>query len=73
MFGVLTVFLLLGPVILNFFGISLQALRIAGGLVIGIIGFRMLFEDNSKSEETKLTEKDANQIAFTPLAMPMLR
>ncbi len=72
MFVILTVFLLLGAVILNFFGISLHALRIAGGLIIAVIGFRMLFEDDSKSKEANITEQDANKIAFTPLAMPML-
>ena len=73
MFIVLVVFLLLGAVILNFFGISLPALRIAGGLIVAFIGFRMLFEhDDSKSEHVRVKPEEANKIAFTPLAMPML-
>jgi multiple antibiotic resistance protein len=73
MFIVLTVFLLLGAVILSFFGISLPALRIAGGLIVAFIGFRMLFmQDDNNSKETKLNSEDAKKIAFTPLAMPML-
>lgn len=71
MFIVLTVFLLLGAVILSFFGISLQALRIAGGLIVAFVGFRMLFEDD-KNNQTQTTIEDARKIAFTPLAMPML-
>jgi len=39
----LLVFLLLGTTIMQFFGISLQSLKIAGGLVIAYMGFRMLF------------------------------
>ncbi|MBL4661390.1 MAG: MarC family NAAT transporter [Alcanivoracaceae bacterium] len=75
MFIVLTVFLILGSVILNFFGISMPALRIAGGLIVATIGFRMVFDhkhDNEKVGEAKTSTKDFNSIAFTPLAMPML-
>lgn len=72
MFIILTVFLLLGAAILAFFGISLSALRIAGGLIIATIGFRMLFESKPKEEEPYITSESVNKIAFTPLAMPML-
>jgi multiple antibiotic resistance protein len=71
---VLLVSLLAGALILEFFGISLPALRIAGGLVIARIGFSML---NPEPEE-KLPEEDQKEaldkrdIAFTPIAMPML-
>ena len=71
---VLLVSLLAGALILEMFGISLPALRIAGGLVIARIGFSML---NPEPEE-KLPEEDQKEaldkrdVAFTPLAMPML-
>lgn len=74
MAAVLLVSLLAGALILEFFGISLPALRIAGGLVIARIGFSML---NPEPEE-KLPEEDQKEaldkrdIAFTPMAMPML-
>ena len=70
MFIILVVFLILGAVILNFFGISLPALRISGGLIVAYIGFRMLFTDDDKTSNK--TPKDAKKLAFTPLAMPML-
>ena len=54
---VLLVSLLAGALILEFFGISLPALRIAGGLVIARIGFSML---NPEPEE-KLPEKDQKE------------
>ncbi len=66
-----------GQVVMNTFGISIPGLRIAGGLIVGLIGFRMLFpqqkahvspESKTKSEELS-EEPDAN-IAFVPLAMP---
>lgn len=73
MFLVLTVFLFLGAVILNFFGISLPALRISGGLIVAYIGFRMLFpQDENKTDNKTVSSTDATKIAFTPLAMPML-
>ena len=71
---VLLVSLLAGALILELFGISLPALRIAGGLVIARIGFSML---NPEPEE-KLPEEDQKEaldkrdVAFTPIAMPML-
>ena len=74
MAAVLLVSLLAGALILEFFGISLPALRIAGGLVIARIGFSML---NPEPEE-KLPEEDQKEaldkrdVAFTPIAMPML-
>jgi multiple antibiotic resistance protein len=75
MFIVLTVFLFLGTAILNFFGISMFALRIAGGLIVATIGFNMVFDQsdsNSDESEIDYELKDYTEIAFTPLAMPML-
>lgn len=66
-----------GQIVMSTFGISIPGLRIAGGLIVAFIGFRMLFpqqkahespESKSKSEELS-EEPDAN-IAFVPLAMP---
>ncbi len=74
MFCILIVFLLAGALILSFFGISVSALRIAGGLIITVLGFRMLFPSNSPEHETShiTTYEQAKGLAFTPLAMPML-
>ncbi len=74
MAGVLITFLLAGTLIMNFFGISLPGLRIAGGLIVARIGFGML---NSKPEKemSKEFREEAmrkDDVAFTPLAMPML-
>ena len=42
---ILIAFLLLGSLIMQVFGISIPGLRIAGGLVIAFLGFRLLFPD----------------------------
>lgn len=70
MAGVLIVFLVAGALIMRFFGISLPAVRIAGGLIVARIGFGML----SPSDAPRPVEEDGpgSGIAFTPLAMPML-
>ncbi|MGB2691922.1 MAG: MarC family NAAT transporter [Thermodesulfobacteriota bacterium] len=74
MFSILIIFLLAGALILSFFGISVSALRIAGGLIITVLGFRMLFPSNSSEKERApvTTYEQAKGLAFTPLAMPML-
>lgn len=41
--GIMLVSLLAGNLILALFGISYGALRIAGGLVVAVLGYRMLF------------------------------
>jgi len=72
---ILVVFFLAGTYILNFFGISLNALRIAGGLIIVNSGYGLL---NSKFEERRISDSveeealESEDISFTPMAMPML-
>lgn len=72
--GVLITFLLAGTLIMNFFGISLPGLRIAGGLIIARIGFGKLISDPESeiSEEAREEAVRKDDVAFTPLAMPML-
>ena len=68
--GILVTFLVLGAVIVDFFGISVPGIRVAGGLIISTVGFRMLFPApppiNSAAAEPQ------HDIAFTPIAMPSL-
>jgi multiple antibiotic resistance protein len=73
MFFILTAFLVAGALIMNFFGISIPGLRIAGGMIMSYLGFRMLFPDTaaiSRQEQAEAREKA--DISFTPLAMPSL-
>ncbi len=63
-----------GVYILNFFGISIPALRLAGGLVIFRSGWQLLNVTHKKELRNSIRE-DSNQredISFSPLAMPLL-
>jgi multiple antibiotic resistance protein len=73
---ILVIFFAAGQYILNFFGIRIHDLRIAGGLMIMKAGFDLL---STKSEPGKKVQKGVleegiikEDISFTPLAMPML-
>jgi multiple antibiotic resistance protein len=72
---ILVVFFFAGTFILEFFGISLNALRIAGGLIIVNSGYGLLnskFEERRISDEIEEEAQEAEDISFTPMAMPML-
>ena len=69
-FALLVGFLLLGAAIIDFFGISVAGIRVAGGLIISVIGFRMLFP--SAVGLAPASHEQEPDIAFTPLAMPSL-
>jgi multiple antibiotic resistance protein len=73
MTSILVVFLLAGHFIMIFFGISVPGIRIAGGMVIGFLGFRMLFPSGERiSQKGKEEALQKNNISFSPLAMPSL-
>ncbi len=74
MAAVLGVFLFSGALIMSFFGISIAAVRVAGGLIVARVGFGMLDPkpDERVSDESKEEALHMTDIAFTPLAMPML-
>jgi len=67
--AILVTFLVLGRVIIEFFGISIPGIRVAGGLIIATVGFRMLFPGPPRTGEAVAAQED---IAFTPIAMPSL-
>lgn len=66
-----------GTYLLDFFGISLNALRIAGGMIIVTSGFALLTGSFSKHKgmKNKRVKKDLDKrekFSLTPLAIPML-
>ena len=75
-FIILIISFFLGQYVLLFFGISIDSLRIAGGLIIVGSGFSLLSGKFKKTRGIgKKVENDIqnrNDIALTPLAMPML-
>lgn len=74
MVGILAVFFLTGQYILNFFGIRIHDLRIAGGLMIMRAGFDLMTPGGRKKISPEVVEEgqQKDDISFTPLAMPML-
>jgi multiple antibiotic resistance protein len=71
---ILLVSLIAGTFIMNFFGLSLPGMRIAGGILISRVAMNML-NPSQNDGRTKEEEKEANEkkdISFTPLAMPSL-
>lgn len=73
---ILLVFFFAGAYILGFFGVSLNAMRIAGGIIILLSGYSLLSAKQAegraydkKVEDEALTKTD---ISFSPLAMPLL-
>jgi multiple antibiotic resistance protein len=73
--GILLAFFWGGAYILSFFGLSINALRIAGGLVILNSGFSLLndhFAQNRVGDAVEKEAMDKPDISFSPLAMPML-
>ena len=75
-FVILVISFFLGNYVLAFFGISLSALKIAGGLVIASSGFALLKGEFSKNRGMKKKHKEAaherERISLTPLAIPMM-
>jgi multiple antibiotic resistance protein len=71
-FAILVSFLVLGRSIVNFFGISVPGIRVAGGLIISFVGFRMLFPPPPVLRVGPHPESEQENIAFTPIAMPSL-
>lgn len=74
---ILLISFFLGTYLLQFFGISLNSLRIAGGLIIVSSGFALLTGRFAKHKGMKNSrvQKDLSQrerFSLTPLAIPML-
>jgi len=65
-YAVLVLFLFTGEHLMNWLGISNQALSIAGGIVLFLIAMRMVFP----SAENSLAEQVAGEPLIVPLAIP---
>jgi multiple antibiotic resistance protein len=65
----------IGAVVLAFFGISIGALRIAGGLVVTVSAWSLLMEperhEDRKVADTAPQHGDPEDVAFFPLTMPL--
>jgi multiple antibiotic resistance protein len=74
-FAVLVLFALVGLGILSFFGITIHAFRIAGGVLLFFIAFEMIFERRQERKERSVDTDRLDRIrnmAVFPLAIPLV-
>lgn len=76
-FVILVISFFTGKYLLSFFGISLDALRIAGGLIIVTSGFALLTgtfakHKGMKNKRVQIDLAKRERFSLTPLAIPML-
>ena len=68
-------FALFGEALLHALGISLNAFRIAGGIMLFLIALEMVFEKRTERREDraeKVKAEDPVDISIFPMAMPMI-
>lgn len=73
--AVLVAFAWAGTAVLSRLGIGLPAVRIAGGILLFLIGLEMLWGRVSRTETTPPEEEEAagkDDVSITPLAIPLL-
>lgn len=72
--GVMLVSLWIGSLVIGFFGVTLSALRVAGGLVVAVRAWEMLWapeQTEGRKQEQAATASGASDDAFFPLTMPL--
>src|SRR3954462_7668313 len=62
-----------GALVLSFYGISVPVLRVAGGYIVAVSGWRLLHEGSHKALDAREEGVDAALLnrAFYPLTMPL--
>jgi multiple antibiotic resistance protein len=72
---IITVTMVIGLQILNFFSISVDAFRVAGGILLMSIAFSMLEAKRGRVRHTPEEDEeamDSSSVAVVPLALPLL-
>ena len=66
---------LIGAYVLDFFGVSIPSVQVAGGIVVFLIGWSLLNGPNSPPppdrDKQSVTPDDLSQRAFYPMTMPL--
>lgn len=73
-FVIVTVFIFSGDFIFKVFGITIVSFRIAGGILVAVIGYHMINGNHSpsyKGMEQQASNSDPMSVAISPLAMPL--
>ena len=74
-FLVAIVFAIGGEIILRFFGVTVDSLRVAGGIILFKVALDMVYAKTSGESFTEAERKDAKEredISVFPVAMPLL-
>lgn len=71
-FLILVASLLFGDSLLRFFGINIDHLRIAGGLLVARTAWNMLGNESRMTSEEHKAAQDKDDISLTPMATPIL-
>jgi len=72
---ILIIFTLLGSIIFQFYGITVEAFQIMGGIIFFRSGMRMLDAKVSRSRTTESEReefKDTDEIAISPIGVPLI-
>jgi multiple antibiotic resistance protein len=79
--GLMLLFLLTGTAILEFFGITLDSFRMAGGILLLLIGIHIVTGDSGKAAQDLVVQEQASALSeaksvyrqiVVPFAMPLL-
>ncbi|MBL1209745.1 MarC family protein [Geminocystis sp. GBBB08] len=79
--GLLLIFMLIGSPMLQFFGVTINSFRLAGGILLLIIGINIVNGNDSSAGKNLLTPENENDLTqaksvyrqiVIPMAMPLL-
>jgi multiple antibiotic resistance protein len=76
-FSIVTASLYVGAYVLSFFGVTIPVLRVAGGIIVAMSGWRMLNEPDATEQRRSETpsprsiDVPPSRLAFYPLTMPL--
>jgi multiple antibiotic resistance protein len=76
-FAIIAASLYVGAYVLSFFGVSIPVLRVAGGIIVAMSGWRMLTEPDATEQRRSETptprsiDAPPSRLAFYPLTMPL--
>jgi len=71
-FLILIICLLAGRYILAMFGLTVPILRLAGGLVVGNVGWDLLHQSPNLDDSAISEAQDKNDISLSPMALPIM-
>jgi len=71
-FVILVTFLFFGRFVLQFFGISLPVMKIAGGMIVANTAWGMVTSHARITPEESHEAREKEDISLTPLAMPLM-